>query len=142
MNRTNVARLHARIRNYALKLASEQIRGLPRLDVLPEDRAEVLEAYRTAKRTDGTGSTDACVYCRSTRDLGVDFLVPLNRDGTAHPENLVPACARCIKNRRSRHLDEWFEHRLDLDTRAIYARIAEAHRVLRSAHTVPLREAA
>ena len=150
MNRTNAARLQAQVRTYALKLAIASIDGparLPRPQVLPEVRAEVFEAYRIASSIGPAVSSiakriDACVYCCRTGDLVVDFLVPSRRDGTAHPDNLVPACPRCVTNRRSRQLDDWFEHRLDLDTPAIYARIAAATRILRRVHTVPLREAA
>ncbi len=78
----------------------------------PATRKRVLKAY---------GSR--CVYCSGGAEVDLDFLVPHCREGTARPENLVPACAPCRDDRGTKHLDIWFGLRLDLDDHAIYSRI-------------------
>ena len=35
-----------------------------------------------------------CVYCGDEADT-VDHLIPINKGGTDHPQNLVAACSRC-----------------------------------------------
>jgi 5-methylcytosine-specific restriction endonuclease McrA len=96
----------------------------PKLDVLPEDGARAVAAYDRK-----------CVYCGAPGELVVDLLVPHRRGGTNHPENLVAACEGCRVARRGRHLDAFLLSRLDLDARAIYARIANATAKLRASAT-------
>jgi hypothetical protein len=103
-----------------------------RLEVLPEDRARVLAAYDRR-----------CVYCTAERGthLGIDFLVPPSREGTAHPENLVASCDACRSARKGKHLDAFIESRLDLDAHAVYERIARATAILRAGAIVVRRAA-
>jgi hypothetical protein len=112
---------------YALRRLDQERPRYAKLEVLPEDRARVLSAY--GRR---------CVYCQADTGvhLGVDFLVPPRREGTAHPENLVASCDRCRSERRGKHLDVFLESRLDLDTHAVYGRIARATAVMRASALV------
>lgn len=41
-----------------------------------------------------------CVYCASTRDLGVDHVVPRSQGGQNTIENLVTACNPCNSRRK------------------------------------------
>lgn len=84
----------------------------------------------------------ACVYCGRTTGLDLDFLVPVVREGKGIARNLVVACSRCKESRGTRHLDLWFERRFDLDSAAIYARIARATVLLQATERPQLRRAA
>lgn len=90
-----------------------------KLDVLPEDGARAVTTY-----------DERCVYCQTCGDaanaVGTDLLVPATRGGTNHPQNLVAACEACRRARRGRHLDVFLAERLELDARAVYARIRRA----------------
>lgn len=109
---------------YALRRLEDKRPWYPRLNALPEDRARALAAYERR-----------CAFCAIDlgRDGGVDLIVPGTRGGTTQAENLVAACERCKDARRGRHLDAFLESRIDLDARAVYARIARATAVIRAA---------
>ena len=48
-----------------------------------------------------------CVYCRATKSLQVDHLVPRSKGGTDDPRFIVASCRRCNCARQARDLDEW-----------------------------------
>jgi 5-methylcytosine-specific restriction endonuclease McrA len=49
-----------------------------------------------------------CAYCRRFDTvLQVDHIIPISRDGTNHPSNLVPACGPCNSSKKNRLLSEW-----------------------------------
>ena len=103
----------------------------PKLNSLPEDRARVLEAYGRRCAYCGTSdSTDESTGTVGT--LGIDLLVPTQRGGTPTPENMVAACANCRHARHGRHLDAFLEEQIQLDPRAVYARIGAASAILRT----------
>jgi hypothetical protein len=112
---------------YALRRLDKLRPRYAKLQVLPEDRARVLSAFE-----------HRCAYCTADTGvhLGVDYLVPPKREGTAHPENLVASCDRCRTERRQRHLDVFLEGRLDLDAHAVYDRIYRAMALLRTSAQV------
>jgi 5-methylcytosine-specific restriction endonuclease McrA len=48
-----------------------------------------------------------CVYCRATKGLQVDHLIPRSKGGTDDPRFVVTSCKRCNCARQARDLDEW-----------------------------------
>ena len=113
-------------RLWVLRRLHDGRRVFSKLGVLPEECVRVVLAYQ-----------GRCVYCAATlpSDAGVDFLVPEARGGILAWDNLVASCERCSTERAGRHLDRFLARRLDLDVRAVYARIAEATARLREALT-------
>jgi HNH endonuclease len=72
----------------------------------------------------------ACVWCGREpweRDLTVEHVLPRSRGGRTEPDNLLLACRRCNRRRRSKALGAWLRElsaaghapRLDLVTRAL-----------------------
>ena len=112
--------------DHALRRLFDEKPWFPKLDALPEDCARALAAYDRR-----------CAYCTADAGdvLAIDYLVPQDRGGAIHCENLVAACGACKTARRGRHLDAFLARRIDLDTRSVYARIARATARLRAAAT-------
>lgn len=48
-----------------------------------------------------------CVYCRATKNLQVDHLVPRSKGGTDDARFIVTCCRRCNASRQAKDLDEW-----------------------------------
>jgi hypothetical protein len=72
----------------------------------------------------------ACVWCGREpweRDMTVEHVLPRSRGGRSEPDNLVLACRRCNRRRRSKAVAAWLRElaaaghapRLDLVTRAL-----------------------
>lgn len=52
---------------------------------------------------------NACVYCGAQDDsLAVDHIRPLNRGGSNHIANLLPACQACNSTKGTRTWSEWY----------------------------------
>lgn len=49
----------------------------------------------------------ACAYCGDAIPTTIDHVVPLSRDGSHYPENLVPACKPCNSSKGAKLLSEW-----------------------------------
>lgn len=49
----------------------------------------------------------ACVYCRATKNLQVDHLIPRSKGGTDDARWIVTACKSCNCSRQARPLHEW-----------------------------------
>jgi hypothetical protein len=48
-----------------------------------------------------------CVYCRSTKDLTTDHLIPRSRGGDDSADNVVLACQPCNASRGEKGIFEW-----------------------------------
>lgn len=49
-----------------------------------------------------------CVYCGATEQLTVDHVRPLQKGGSNHPVNLVPACKSCNSAKGAKNWMEWW----------------------------------
>lgn len=50
---------------------------------------------------------NACVYCSSVIDLGIDHIIPRKQDGSDEIENLCCACAKCNRSKGARTPEQW-----------------------------------
>jgi hypothetical protein len=59
----------------------------------------------------------ACVFCGSTGDLELDYLIPLGRGGGRSTENTVLSCPECRASRGDKGIFQWLglEKRESLD---------------------------
>lgn len=48
-----------------------------------------------------------CVYCKSTKNLQVDHLVPRSKGGTDDVQNLASCCKRCNCSKQAKSVYEW-----------------------------------
>lgn len=49
----------------------------------------------------------ACAYCGQPGELQPDHVTPISRGGVHGPGNILPSCAPCNTQKRTRYLVEW-----------------------------------
>ena len=55
---------------------------------------------------------DACAYCGSAKNLTLDHVVPLTKNGTDGMTNIVPACLSCNSGKSNKDASEWYQAQL------------------------------
>jgi len=82
----------------------------------------ILKAYKRLKKYKNTKGSfnrkqleakfslygNRCAYCGSAEKITIDHVIPLNRNGTHFPANLVPCCQKCNSAKRDRK--GWIPH--------------------------------
>jgi 5-methylcytosine-specific restriction endonuclease McrA len=89
------------------------------------DKKRHLENRRRARKAGNGGSHtlaerlekfarlgNVCVYCRQSKKLTVDHIIPLARGGTDNIENIVPACRSCNSRKNTKTAEEFNHQRV------------------------------
>lgn len=73
-------------------------RGAPGSGLTLDQWLEIVEAFR-----------ERCAYCDELTQLEIEHVVPLSKGGRHAPENIVPACGPCNKQKSNKQVDAWFQ---------------------------------
>lgn len=110
---------YQRNRDQANKASAERNRNLP-----PGLRAEYQRRMRARKKgatvvtltleewTEVCARYDnACAYCGSRKDMGMDHQLPMQRGGGHEKSNVVPCCRSCNTSKGTQTPEEWQKKR-------------------------------